>query len=199
MGTRCSGLSRATWVSDPNLDRLIRNAELQFAESQPGFSRTDAGARQVSRLKLETVSERLASAAGVAAACQAIQEIAANLVGCEQFAIVALYPGVDVLAYCEIEPEALHGISEHEMVARVIETRVLWAVRPGTREYLNGHSVSACVPLLHHGRVAGVLVLFDLLPHKQTLESCDLATLLYLQMYAASALGLGAPAAGGGQ
>lgn len=120
----------------------------------------------------------------------ALQEVLANLVGCEEAGVYEIEAG-------ELKPIALFGADAetatvslgHGPIAGAIKSQTVY-IAP-VREAAN--RVTACVPLLLQGRPTGVIVLFSLLGQKSTLDENDRELLEMLSTQAALALSVSAP------
>ncbi len=123
-----------------------------------------------------------------------IQEIVANLVGCEEHGIFELDPasgalrlvasvGIDPAAY-EVVPLG-HGVIGRAAVAG--ETYVAGSAPDAAAGTADG-GITACIPLKLDGRVTGAIALFRLLPQKPALEEVDHELFDLLATHAATAL-----------
>jgi GAF domain-containing protein len=124
-----------------------------------------------------------------------IQEIVANLVGCEEQAVFEVGPGAS-----ELRLVASTGIDE-AMFARVRfgDGIIGRSVAAGDIYVANGNGprepplpgeadLTACIPLKLKGRVTGAIALFRLLPQKARLEEVDHELFDLLATHAATAL-----------
>jgi hypothetical protein len=124
-----------------------------------------------------------------------IQQIVANLVGCEEVAIfewneaqkalcLAASTGLDRDTYATIP-------SGRGVIGRCAESGETWIVgedapdRPRSAEEA---ALSACVPLKLDGRISGAIALFRLLPQKSGIEALDRELFDLLATHAATAL-----------
>jgi hypothetical protein len=124
-----------------------------------------------------------------------LQQIVANLVGCEEVAIFEYPEGGPALvlsASTGIEREAYAAIPRgHGVIGRCVETGDTWIVgedaaeRPRAPEEA---ALSACIPLKLDGRVSGAIALFRLLPQKHGIEALDRELFDLLATHAATAL-----------
>jgi putative methionine-R-sulfoxide reductase with GAF domain len=124
-----------------------------------------------------------------------IQQIVANLVGCEEVGIfewddtqkqlrLAAATGLDPVTYATIP--AGRGV-----IGRCAETGDTWIVgedAPEKPRSAEEASLSACVPLKLDGRVSGAIALFRLLPQKSGIEALDRELFDLLATHAATAL-----------
>jgi hypothetical protein len=115
----------------------------------------------------------------------ALQEVLANLVGCEEAAVYEMQAG-------ELKPIALFPAASSPVevpldqgpIARALEARSVYiAPQPVP---LGG--ITACAPLLLDGDPAGAIVLFRLLHQKLSLDDHDRELLEMLSTHAAIAL-----------
>jgi hypothetical protein len=124
-----------------------------------------------------------------------IQQIVANLVGCEEVAIFEWDDAQKALRLAGssgIDPETYATVaSGHGVIGTCAETGNTWIVgedapdRPRSAEEA---SLSACVPLKLDGRVSGAIALFRLLPQKSGIEALDRELFELLATHAATAL-----------
>ncbi len=122
-----------------------------------------------------------------------IQEIVANLVGCEESAIFEVsHDGgeLKLVASVGIDAGAFETVRLGEgdigKVALEGETFVADAGDEGLAAGSPG--LTACIPLKLNGKVTGAIALFRLLPQKPTLESVDHEMFDLLATHAATAL-----------
>lgn len=122
---------------------------------------------------------------------QAIEEIVASLLGCEEMAIFEIVGDPPVLAPVStagLRPGSIGTIKLGDgVLGRVTETGQMW-IGDAAEHELAGRPVTACVPLKVDGEVTGALVLFRLLDHKGTLDSQDLELLDVISVHAGTAL-----------
>lgn len=133
-----------------------------------------------------------------------IQEIVANLVGCEeqgifevdatgrQLQLVASI-GIDHVAYARIpvgEGAIGRAVLEGETFVAASEPRVASEAEGGerTRSLPIEADLTACIPLKLNGRVTGAIALFRMLPQKPALEEVDHELFDLLATHAATAL-----------
>jgi GAF domain-containing protein len=124
-----------------------------------------------------------------------IQEILANLIGCEEMALFELDSQAKRLCLVEsvgIDPEPFRQIAlsrgivgrSAESASRIIVSAEDEALRADGEERL-----TACVPLILDGTVTGVIALFHLLPQKTAgYEEVDFELMDLLATHAATAL-----------
>ncbi len=109
----------------------------------------------------------------------AVREILSQLLGCEQFALFALDT-----ARSRLSLVAAHGVDPATVKSRPVSEGLIGRVARRGEPFIAGRSsrlgagpdedvLSACIPILDGGQVAGVLALFRLLPHKRTFYPGD--------------------------
>lgn len=124
-----------------------------------------------------------------------IQEIVANLVGCEEVAIFeadAAGAALTLVASSGIDREPYATIARGQgVIGRSLETQDIWVV--GDRVEDGGllpreAALSACIPLKLDERVSGAIALFRLLPQKSGIGGLDRELFELLATHAATAL-----------
>jgi chemotaxis protein CheD len=148
----------------------------------------------IPRARTTAALQRLQGCTRQAEALDAVGEILSQLVGCEEFALLAWEPaagGFSLIAAMGVHPERLQpllapgAIPEHVAHQRV-------AYLPGRSALLGASAheagLTACVPIMSGEWAAGVLVLFRLLPQKRQLDEEDLELLGLLSTQGALAL-----------
>lgn len=123
---------------------------------------------------------------------RAVREIVINFVGSEDFEILRNDGAASALARVYAMPataERGRWRAAEPLIRRTIETgrRYVAGADGGARA---GGGVVACVPLLESGRVAGVLVIYGMLPQKPALTALDRALLDLLSTRGVAALGV---------
>ncbi|HVQ30208.1 MAG TPA: GAF domain-containing protein [Vicinamibacteria bacterium] len=109
---------------------------------------------------------------------RAIQEILANLVGCEEMAIFELDPEARVLRLTGsfgIEPDAYREIALGSgLIGASVATGQVLVAGPDTagRSAVEAN-LTACIPITLEGAVMGAIALFRLLSHKPGLADVD--------------------------
>jgi transcriptional regulator with GAF, ATPase, and Fis domain len=124
-----------------------------------------------------------------------IQEIVANLMGCEEMALFELDPQakrLNLLASFGIDPEPFRQVPvTRGLVGRAAEsgTKIVVDPRdPSDREH-GEERLTACIPLVLDGAVVGLIALFRLLPQKTAgYEEVDYELMELLATHAATAL-----------
>jgi hypothetical protein len=175
-------------------ERLSLHRELATREEETHSLRDALG--QARRRSAEAASlyiavHRLHSTLDRGQVLQALEEILASLVGCEELAIferrgseAALMPvattGLPAGCVTALRPPS--GIVEH-----VLASGQVW-IGDGSGAELFGYPLTACVPLDVDGEMTGVIVLFRLLAHKTALEPADIEMLEVLSKHAGTAL-----------
>lgn len=123
----------------------------------------------------------------------AIHEIVINLIGSEEFAVLALGRGGELrpLSHMGVEPARLAAVRLDEgMIGRAVAegAPVVAPDGPGGLTSDDPDGIVACVPLMVAGRTVGMIVLYRLLPQKPRLEPFDHELLALLASHAATAL-----------
>jgi hypothetical protein len=132
------------------------------------------------RTKVYVASTRLQQSADQAEALEAVQDITANLLGSEEFALYKLdSTGKSLWLYwsCGIDPNkhSVLEISSHPKLAEALAGNAILRDANSGREklLLDDDSVNGIVPILSNGAAVGVLVIFRVLPHKGKFDSSD--------------------------
>ena len=160
---------KGTTFEGEQLDLLVRNARLE---------------------------EQNATLASLYVACQSlhrslkrtdvllsVREIVANLVGCEEYAL--LMSGADgTLRRIDSFGIDVIGLGRSGLMMEPIQT----ALQSGRPYWGANNELTVCIPLRRQGTVAGVLVLFRLLPQKFELHQADRDLLQLLEDQLATAL-----------
>ena len=122
----------------------------------------------------------------------AIQEIIANLVGCEEAGLFALDPASGTLrleASYGLDPEAARGLTlDNGPIGSAARSGEVYVAPTARAEGALLERLTACVPLAIEGRVTGVIALFRLLPQKAAIEEIDRELFELLATQAATAL-----------
>jgi transcriptional regulator with GAF, ATPase, and Fis domain len=125
----------------------------------------------------------------------AIEEIVINLIGCEQFGVFDLDPAggqMRLIGSFGLSPDVHEALDASQgVLGRAIATGEIVLTSPATAASLLAHErgLTACVPLKVSSRVAGAIVLFDLLPQKSgRLTPVDNELLALLSAQAGSAV-----------
>jgi chemotaxis protein CheD len=153
----------------------------------------DATPNPILRARLAAAHQRLKSSCP-AEVLEAMGEIVSQLLGCEEFVLLALEAGgtrFSLVAAMGLEQERLQTL-------RVPQGILGQVARHGVR-YLAGRTsaagaspheagLTACIPILVGERVGGVLAIFRMLPQKRGLYEEDLALLELLSLHGAAAL-----------
>jgi putative methionine-R-sulfoxide reductase with GAF domain len=124
-----------------------------------------------------------------------IQQIVANLVGCEELGIFEWDPSgaaLSLSASTGIERAPYETIPAGQgVIGRSVETGETWIVgedAPERARSTEEAALSACIPLKLDGRVSGALALFRLLPQKSGIEALDRELFELLATHAATAI-----------
>jgi hypothetical protein len=124
---------------------------------------------------------------------RAIHEVLVNLVGTEDFALVERSHGdgpFTVTSSMGVDAERCARLRFDEgRLGRALRDGTMYVRTPECGERAEGEEhMTACVPLMVGGRVLGVIVVFRLLSHKESLEPVDQELFELLATHAASAL-----------
>jgi hypothetical protein len=177
-------------------ERLLERAERaeRLAERETNDRRFADEYLQVEKrnndlMNLYVASYRLHGTVDRAEVLSTIQEIVANLVGCEEHGVFEMEPdgsALRLVAWTGIDPELWKRIPVGEgPVGQAVRNGETFVAPP--RE--DGTSVlTACVPLKLEERVTGAIVLFRLLPQKPALAEVDHELFDLLATHAATAL-----------
>lgn len=134
---------------------------------------------------LYVACQRLHSSLERAEALLALREIIANLVGCEEYALVEL-------AANGLRVEDAWGLQSGGCLDRpLVAGRIREVIQRGEAFIASEGAdpeLTACLPLKREGAVTGVLVLFRLLSHKGELQELDRELFRLLESHLASVL-----------
>jgi chemotaxis protein CheD len=145
------------------------------------------------RPRAAAAHQRLEGCTRAAELLEVVAEIVAQLVGCEQFAVLGLSP-----ARPRFASAWAMGLDRERLQELMDAPGVLGQVARGDGAYLEGHTpgvhlggpeagLTACIPLRAAERISGVLALFRLLPQKRGLDEEDLELLDLLSAYGGAA------------
>jgi chemotaxis protein CheD len=160
----------------------------------------DSAPESTHRARNAVAHARLARVSSPAEGVAALGEIVSQLFGSEEYALLALdktRTRLSLVASSGIVPDSFRERSLAEgLVGRVARRGTTFI---GGRSSRLGASadelaLTACVPIMENGHVAGVLAIFRLLAHKRSISPGDIELLEVLSAYGAVALGAGAAA-----
>lgn len=157
------------------------------------------------RAKIYAARMRLQHTVDQADALDAIREIAANLMGCEELALYKVDHSKGALwLYWSfgIDPNthAVLDATQEAALAEALTGKVMFPKQDKTGILLNAHSpVSAIVPISLSEVVVAVLVIFRLLPQKPGLDHADREVCQVLASCAGRAIGPHIPNVGTGE
>ncbi len=140
------------------------------------------------------VLERLQNVSSPEDGVAAVDEILSQLLGSEEYALLALDGArgrLSLVASRGAIPDGLeHRTLATGLIGRVVRRGAAFVAGRSSRLGASADeaSLSACVPLTLDNRVAGVLAIFRLLPHKRKLVPGDVELLDILATHAAVAL-----------
>lgn len=121
-----------------------------------------------------------------------IKEVVANLVGCEEMGVYDVWPLGPVCTFVDgigLDADKFGTLPPTSPIIRsVIASRRTVIPEIPTQEAILGRPVSAIVPLTDGESVCGLVILFQLLRQKPTLESADRDLLEALGAHAGRAL-----------
>jgi hypothetical protein len=161
-----------------DVDTESRRFEEQFADVE----------RQNSNLAtLYAAGHALHSSLDRAAVLGAIQEIVINLIGSEQFAIVAADEQLTPHALFGVQSERLAGLSPRSgLIGRAhAEGRPLSLLRSMPSD---STGVRVCIPLVLNEKVEGFVLIFEFLPQKDDISPLDYELFSLVGSQAATAL-----------
>jgi hypothetical protein len=174
-------------------ERLSLHRELAGREEEAHSLRDALGQarlRSAEAASLYIAVHRLHATLDRGQVLQALEEILASLVGCEEMAVFErrgasmLMPVVTV----GLPPGSVVPLREPtDVVEHVLCTGELW-IGDGSGASLLGRAITACIPLRVDGEITGIIVLFRLLAHKAALEPADIELLEVLGVHAGIAL-----------
>ncbi|UQA56706.1 GAF domain-containing protein [Polyangium aurulentum] len=159
----------------------------------------DSAPESTHRARNAVARERLERASSPADAVEAVGEIVSQLFGSEEYALLAVdrtRTRLSLVTSFGIDPASFRDRSMAEgLIGRVARRGASFLAGRSSRLGASEEelSLSACVPIMEGGRVAGVLAIFRLLPHKRGISAGDVELLDILSVHAAPALA--APAA----
>jgi K+-sensing histidine kinase KdpD len=174
-------------------ERLSLHGEMAAREEDVHALRdalAQARRRSAEAASLYVAVHRLHSTLHRGQVLQALEEILASLVGCEEMVVYerrgasALLP----VATVGLPPGTAVPLREAtDVVEQVLCTGDMW-IGDGSGALLLGRPVTACIPLNVDGEITGIIVLFRLLSHKVALEPADIELLEVLSQHVGTAL-----------
>lgn len=132
--------------------------------------------------RMDAAQSRLRESGGQADALEAIREIVANLLGCEEIAVFAAKNGnsgllwsfgIDVQKYATLD-------SFQESALPLVLRGELHIAQAKNNEPGGDPTLRAFIPILKDGRTVAVLVMLKLLPQKCGLDEADINLLHFL-------------------
>jgi len=145
-------------------------------------------------MRLNAANARLIQSLEQGDAFEAIAEIIANLIGCEEVAMFDYHPDEQnfSLAWTSgVEAAAMQPfLCGAGMFGRTVEQGVSQyrERQPETSLLLHEKNLTACVILKSSREVVGVVAMFGLLPQKSQLEWADFELVKFLETYGAVAI-----------
>jgi hypothetical protein len=168
-------------------EMAARDEEVRGLREALGLARR----RSAEAAGLYVATHRLHATLDRAQVLQALEEIVASLIGCEELAVFEFLGEAPILmpvATTGLPPGSVTPIRPATgLVAEVLASGRVWTGL-GTEHELFGRPVTACVPLNVDGEITGIIVLFRLLAHKAGLEPADVELLDVLSLHAGTAL-----------
>jgi nitrate/nitrite-specific signal transduction histidine kinase len=123
---------------------------------------------------------------------EALHEIIANMVGCEQLAIFELEEGEDelhLISSAGIDAELYASVALGDgAIGHAARTGEVYLGGAAPAAHAPGRTLVASIPMALAGRVSGVIALFELLGQKSGLDSDDLELFNLLRTHAGTAL-----------
>ena len=133
------------------------------------------------RTKVYVAGTRMEQSVDQAEALQALQEITASLLGAEQMALYQLDATGQSLSLCwsfglDADKYAVLEVSEHRRLAEALAGKVILRDVSSSDQYLlsKDESLNGIVPIRVNGAVAGALIIFRVVPHKDKFDFQDL-------------------------
>jgi hypothetical protein len=145
-------------------------------------------------MRLSAANARLTQSLEQGDVFQAITEIIANLIGCEEIAVFDYHPAEQnfSLAWSSgVETEAMQPfLCGAGMFGRAVQQGMsqFRERQPETLLLPQEKSLTACTILKSSGEIVGVIAIFGLLPQKNNLEWADFELLKFLETYGAVAI-----------
>jgi phage-related minor tail protein len=182
----CDERSRHERDRDELRDQLadIERQNRRFSEEY-----VEVEKRNNNLMSLYVASYRLHGTVNRKEVLDTIQEIVANLVGCEEQAVFEVEGGtLRLIASVGIDPEAYGELVLGEgAIGRAALEGTIYVPGPGKGRGVD-EGLTACIPLKLEGEVTGAIALFGLLPQKPALEDVDHELFELLATHAATAL-----------
>lgn len=189
LGAHLADLSQRVYEQSFATDHLHRQLEeLERARTDIELRCIATEQQFASVSTLFVASSRLPDSLDRTELLGAIQEIVANLVGCEEFAVLERHADGRLAPVHSMGNDAQRLLATPAgaaFVEQVAQDGALWVSASGGA---GDSGITACVPLILGGRVTGVVVLFRLLAHKRVLAPQDRELLDLLGTRAALAL-----------
>jgi hypothetical protein len=145
-------------------------------------------------MRLNAANARLIQSLDEGDVFEAIAEIIANLIGCEEVAMFDYHPAEQnfSLAWSSgVEADALQPfLCGAGMFGRAVEHALsqFRERQPETALLPHEKNLTACIILKSSGEIVGAVAIFGLLPQKSNLEWADFELLKFLETYGAVAI-----------
>jgi GAF domain len=174
-----------------DLESRLRLAEEENQRFAQGYGDVERQSENLANLYVASYS--LHGTLDLKEVVRAIQEILANLVGCEEVGIFELDSAARVLRLVGsfgIEPSLYRELPVGSgLIGEAAASRQVVIVGPETKERSPLEAeLTACIPITLEGEVSGVIALFRLLSHKAGLAEIDREIFDLLASQAGSAL-----------
>ena len=178
-------------IPQAGLERDLRQLSLRYMRQslELPLNHND----QAIRAKLYAAANALQQAVREGVVADAIFEIGSNLIGCEQMALLITCKQQDRVALVRsvgFNPKQVEAIQWN--AKRILEEAPADAIyikaEAEDRSFLSSLGITARIPLQLDSATKGAIILFDLLPQRNGLDSGDLELLKLLCAYAGPCL-----------
>jgi hypothetical protein len=165
----------------------LREQNEQLVASNGDLSRLLLAAEQRNgdAIKLIVAARRLMEAASAAEALRSLEEILINVVGTEDFVVLALQ-GDALVPIAGMGGAVEHSRQYPPSRAVIMDCLAHQEAVASIRWY--GEDVAACIPLRIDSRIVGAIAIANVLPHRGVLDVYDDEVLRLLSKFAAPAI-----------
>lgn len=165
----------------------LREQNEQLVASNGDLSRLLLAAEQRNgdAIKLIVSARRLMEAGSPADALRSLEEILINVVGTEDFVVLALH-GDALIPIAGVGGAVEHARQYPPSRSVVLECLAHQEAVASIRWH--GEDVAACIPLRIDSRIVGAIAIANVLPHRAVLDVYDDEVLQLLSKFAASAI-----------
>ena len=166
-----------------------------FAPSRTPYEEHDPSTTLTVQAKVYAAVTRLQASVDQADGLEAIREVAANLMGCEEVAVYKIDQDKAALwLYWSfgIDPNkySCFDVLSEPALERVLAGQIVYPSNSGSDQLLSEEiSASALIPIIRSGETSAVLILFRLLPQRSGLEAADKQICEVLSHHAGRAIG----------